>query len=288
MKIEQLLVQHLYNTKEVTLQGIGTISLSPNVALPSENEKDFAIPADGISFEYNLKATEDNALISFIAQQTGKIKPLATADLDSYVILSKQFLNIGKPLTIEGIGTIQKNQQGDYEFIPGIFITPKIDDIPRQLREKRDESVSFESESKSGNSKRNLMIAVVILLIALIGLGIYYLLFYKSADEIPAAIPPVQTIDTPQTTTPDSSLLKPTATVDTNKFEVVIRQYATKVAAEKALTRFTGFGHNLSLFTEDSITYKLSMPFNRKLSDSLIVKDSLRELFLGQPYIKLQ
>ena len=141
MKIEQLLVQHLYNTKEVTLQGIGTISLSPNVALPSENEKDFAIPADGISFEYNLKATEDNALISFIAQQTGKIKPLATADLDSYVILSKQFLNIGKPLTIEGIGTIQKNQQGDYEFIPGIFITPKIDDIPRQLREKRDESV---------------------------------------------------------------------------------------------------------------------------------------------------
>ena len=119
-------------------------------------------------------------------------------------------------------------------------------------------------------------------------MAIYYLLFYKSADEIPAAIPPVQTIDTPQTTTPDSSLLKPTATVDTNKFEVVIRQYATKVAAEKALTRFTGFGHNLSLFTEDSITYKLSMPFNRKLSDSLIVKDSLRELFLGQPYIKLQ
>ena len=189
-------------------------------------------------------ATEDNALISFIAQQTGKIKPLATADLDSYVILSKQFLNIGKPLTIEGIGTIQKNQQGDYEFIPGIFITPKIDDIPRQLREKRDESVSFESESKSGNSKRNLMIAVVILLIALIGLGIYYLLFYKSADEIPAAIPPVQTIDTPQTTTPDSSLLKPTATVDTNKFEVVIRQYATKVAAEKALTLIKGLRKN--------------------------------------------
>lgn len=44
VKIEQLLVQHLYNTKKVTLHGIGIIHLNPAVALPTENEKDFTMP----------------------------------------------------------------------------------------------------------------------------------------------------------------------------------------------------------------------------------------------------
>ncbi|MBK7883641.1 MAG: hypothetical protein IPJ81_07415 [Chitinophagaceae bacterium] len=78
MKIEQLIVQYLYKNKEVTLQGIGKFKLSPDVAIPEDNEKEFAMPQNAILFEYNIKSIEDTGLIDYIVQQTRKIKPLAT------------------------------------------------------------------------------------------------------------------------------------------------------------------------------------------------------------------
>ena len=73
VKIEQLIVQHLYNSKQVTLQGIGTIHLDPSVSIPQEGDKVATVPENAFSFEYNLKAGEDEALIDFIVQQTRKI-----------------------------------------------------------------------------------------------------------------------------------------------------------------------------------------------------------------------
>ena len=116
MKIEQLIVQYLYLNKQVTLQGIGTFRLDPAVVLPAgnEKEKDFIMPENAVQFEYNLKAGEDEGLVKYIVQHTRKILPLASSDMESYAMLAKQFLNIGKPLVIEGVGTVQKNQQGNY------------------------------------------------------------------------------------------------------------------------------------------------------------------------------
>ena len=106
MKIEQLIVQHLYISKQVTLQGIGTFRLDPSVILPAnEKEKDFIIPDNAFKFEYNLRAEEDEALIQYIVQHTRKILPLASADLDSYVMLAKQFLKktwLGIPIFYTG------------------------------------------------------------------------------------------------------------------------------------------------------------------------------------------
>ncbi len=126
LKIEQVLVQHLYNNKEITLQGIGSFRLDPSVLLPADTEKETSIPEDAIAFEYDPKATEDDSLIDAIVKLTKKIKPLASADLDSFLMLGRQFLNIGKPFTIEGLGTLDKTQSGQLEFIPGQFVTPKM------------------------------------------------------------------------------------------------------------------------------------------------------------------
>ncbi|MBL0146412.1 MAG: hypothetical protein IPP48_12370 [Chitinophagaceae bacterium] len=127
MKIEQLLAQHLYQAKELTLQGVGKFTLTDDFVLPAENDKDFVMPANAISFEYNNKATEDDALIKYIVEHTRKIKPLASADLDSYLTLCKQFLNIGKPFVIEGIGTLEKSQPGEFHFTAGQFVHTKAD-----------------------------------------------------------------------------------------------------------------------------------------------------------------
>ena len=72
MKIEQLLVQHFYNNREVTLQGMGTFTLSADFVMPKENDKDAEIPENAISFQYNAKAVADDGLIDYIVQQTDR------------------------------------------------------------------------------------------------------------------------------------------------------------------------------------------------------------------------
>lgn len=294
MKIEQLIVQHLYQQKEVTLQGIGSLSLNPSVALPGNNEKDFEMPENAFSYEYNLRAIEDEALINYIVQQTRKIKPLATSDLESYCMLAKQFLNIGKPLIIEGVGTIQKNQSGDYEFIQGQFITPKIEEAPKQIKEKLEEQVSFESEAKKDHSQRNVLIVFVLALFVLACLGVYYYLSNKKEPE------PVQQeqvfIDTIKTDTlvrlaPDTVLLaKPVVPVktDSNNFRIVIKEYPSEAAVNKAFAKLTDYGHKVEIIKADSSRYQLVMPFTTPVSDTLRARDSLRKFFGGKPYVLMQ
>lgn len=297
MKIEQLIVQYLYITKQVTLQGIGTIRLDPSVVLPAENDKDknFVMPENAFQYEYNLKAKEDEGLVNYIVQHTTKILPLASADMDSYAILAKQFLNIGKPLVIEGVGTIQKSQQGSYEFIPGVFITPKIDDYPKQLREKRDESVSFESEGKTNNSRRNILLTISILVVILSGLALYYVLMesnksqpepYTQTENVADTNKPVA--KTPANQISDSNIkIAPTVTTsDSSTFKIVIKNYTSLQAAQEGFNRLSTYGHKLEMIKVDSFLYQLSMPFNTPLSDTLRAKDSLRTFFGGKPYVK--
>jgi hypothetical protein len=309
LKIEQLIVQHLYNTKQVSVQGIGIFRMKSGVLLPAEGDKDFSMPADAFSFEYNLKTPEDEALVDFIVKQTGKIKPLATSDLESYSILSKQFLNLGKPLLIEGVGTIQINQKGGYEFIPGQFVTPKIDDIPKQLREKRDESVSFESEAHSvNNNRKNLLIALSIGGIILAGAALYYFLVLKNPDTETAqqAVPAKDTaltdtskiislkIDSTIKNTADStdSLHKitpiPTQPLQTesSSFKIILKDYNSQKSVQRAFDRLTNYGHKVIILTTDSVNYKLALPFNMPLADTLRVKDSIRKFFGGKPYVQ--
>ena len=298
MKIEQLIVQYLYSTKKVTLQGIGTFKLDPAVVLPAgnEKEKDFVMPGNAFEFEYNLKATEDEGLIKYIVEHTSKILPLASADLDSYAILAKQFLNIGKPLVIEGVGTIQKNQHGDYQFIPGNYVTPKIDDYPKQLREKRDETVSFESEARTDNSRRNLLIGITTLVLILGGLGLYYALVYnKKAEpeefvqtEVQASADNTKT-DTIVKATIDTTvkIQAPPVDSDGTNFRIIIKSYTASLAAQKAYDRLTYYGHKLEVIKVDSLKYELAMKFKTPLSDTLRAKDSLRRFFGGNPYVKL-
>jgi len=103
MKIEQLVVQYLYKHKQVSIQDIGQFSIGTNVIIPTEGDKDYSLPEGAIHFEFDKNAPADEGLIDFIKEQSGKIRSLAASDLESYSILTRQFLNIGKPLYIEAL-----------------------------------------------------------------------------------------------------------------------------------------------------------------------------------------
>lgn len=306
VKVEQLIVQHLYAAKKVTLQGIGTFHLNKDVALPAEGDSNFTMPDNAITFEYNLKAEEDEALILFIVQQSRKMKSLASADLDSYVVLAKQFLNIGKPLLIEGIGTVQKNQQGTYEFHSGQFITPRIDDIPRQLKEKQEDNVSFESVAPKRSPIRKIAVAVgAVLLLGGIAFAAYFFWLranipVEPANELTTSAVKDNTdtsvskvvIDSNHLATdtmakPVSSIL-PTHVADTNHFKVVFRTMPTLSAAEKELERLTVLGHqHLEMIKKDSSHFQLAIAFQKPWSDSTWAKDSLRKFYFpkSKPFV---
>lgn len=305
MKIEHLLVQHFYSAKQVTLQGIGTFSLSPDFVMPSENDKDLSIPPDAISFKYNSRATEDDALITYIVQQTRKIKPLASSDLESYIMLASQFLNIGKPFIIDGIGVLEKNQAGEYQFTQqGLYLNAKAENAPVQIREKSDEDISFASKVKpNGNNKKILMLLASFLVLGVIIWGAWYFLTKKkdtAVTENTEPTPPVNTAtDTAKTDTakltvqqkPDSITAKPVtpAGADGYTFKIAFKVTTNKEAAIAKMNTLIYRGHKVIMYNRDSATYVLAEPFNLPLSDTTKIKDSLnRFYYLGKGRVELK
>ncbi len=295
MKIEQLIVQHLYNSKKVTLQDIGTFILSPDVTIPVENDKDSAMPLNAVSFEFNKKAVQDEELVSFIVSQTRKIRPLAASDLESYSLLAKQFLNIGKPFPIEGLGVLQKKQEGDYEFIQGNSINARLEAVPAQLREKSEEEISFSTPPRETSGKNWWLWIILLVLVGATSAIVYYFLKKDNKDKFPeqvvantdsvvklkdtVAMPPIAKVDSAATTTAVPK-------TDSNGFKIVIKEFTNKIAAESFYNKYTNWGHKLVLYSRDSVIYKIAVTINRPLSDTLHVKDSLRIFYNTKTYVE--
>ncbi|MEO6254065.1 MAG: hypothetical protein ABIO79_12200 [Ferruginibacter sp.] len=296
MKIEQLLVQHFYNRGEITLQGMGTFNLSPGFVAPKENDKDVEIPENAISFQYDPKATADEALINYIVQQTRKMKALATADLDSYLVLGKQFLHIGKPFKIEGMGMLVKNQQGDLEFTKAHSFHAKVEATPVAVKEEREnKEISFASESKpTPGNKKGLVIAAIILGLGMIGTTAWYFLIKKNNTETVVVTPDTQT-DTASTVVipkPDTASLKVIDSTLTNNgytFKVVFMVTNDSAAAVARMNMWTKRNHKVIMYKNDPLSFKLAEPFTSPLADTSRIKDSLnRYYYSGKGFIELQ
>src|ERR1700688_2316276 len=105
----------------MALPGLGIFTLDESVVLPEENDQTLLSMPNAVQFQNANIAAADKELITFICENTGKIKPLAISDLDSYLNLGTEMLNIGKPFYLEGIGTITKNKTGKFDFSPGEY-----------------------------------------------------------------------------------------------------------------------------------------------------------------------
>jgi hypothetical protein len=283
LKIEQLIVQYLYQNKEVTLQGIGTFRLNPLVELPTDTSKDFVMPEEAFEFEDNQKATEDEGLVDYIVK-SGKIRSLAISDIDSYVTLSKQFLNIGNPLFIEGVGTLQKNRQENYLFTSGQFVNSVVNTTPNKMKERKDEVVSFQTEGKSEDNKKIILILIGIVVIILTTLGIYYL--FSSSDKPEEVVAPlvaapvvpvhVDSVDTAKKIVP---IVKPDSIApDGSTFKILLHQYSKEDAAQKEFDKLKTYGNKVVLIKKDTNNYLIVMPFTKPVSYAPAAKDSLSKL----------
>ncbi len=285
MKIEHLIVQHLYNSKKVSLEDIGTFYLSPNVSFNGD-DKDAVLPENAITFDYQPKAQRDDALVDFIVQHSRKIKPLATSDLESYSILGREYLNIGKPFIIEGLGVLQKTQFGTYEFAQGNTINPKLEAQAAHIKEKEDHVIDFSSPSRKNNSGKTGIAVLAIIILALTAAAIIY--FLTREPKVPVNTSTENNSDSAQALIQiplmDSVAVRDSIAkadslrlADNTTFKVIIRKFPTKDAADKSLQKYTAAGYNFQLTESDSAFFILK-GFYSPLSDTAKVKDSLSRL----------
>lgn len=213
MKLDHLLAPYLYRYKKLNLPGIGTFEADASTTAPEDNDKHHTL-VQGVTFTSSSNPEPDNELIDYIKTHTGKMKPLAMADLESYLMLIKQFLNIGKPFYIEGIGTLQKTTDGSLKFAPGEYISSKPENSTQEhaaTAKRKPAADNVSHTAGRSNSRKALLTFITIATIVLIGWGGYYLYEINANDEkeeIPSATPVMPMQDTsPALIQPDSSML---------------------------------------------------------------------------------
>lgn len=287
-KFDTLLSNYLYSNKNVDIEGIGTFSLDDNFVLPPDTEKSAFYPLEGIRFHYNSRAETTPALLDYIVQQTGKIRSLITADFSSYVAEIKQFVNIGKPWVIEGIGTLQKTKEGKFELIPGEALSERISMHYMDEPEKSAEPVK---------GKRWLVgllfTAAVLAVVAGIGFGVY-VLFIKTNDNSNGSEQAVNTVSPADTSgavmstdtvsrKPDSLTTIPVID-SSNNYKAIFEITKWKERVDKRTAQLAQFGiksYYDSMIIRDTLRYRIFVYQKIMPADTVRVKDSL-SLYFGR------
>ena len=292
MKIEQVLVHYLLKNKFLNLQGIGTFRLEATLPDTADTDKPVFIPADAIKFHYDPKVTEDEGLVDFIVQHTKKIKPLASSDLDSFLSLGRQFLNIGNPFYLPDIGTIEKLNSGELVFIGGQLIAPRMEPQRAKIEDEGAEEHEanmfndYQREKSQVDGRKLFFIALSLLVVGLIGWAVWHYAFNDNKEE---------NVSTTEDIVPiaDSSHIKDSMALntqtnshktfknptDTFTFKVVVNEFRDKQAALTRYANLKNYNRKVILYTDDSVTYKIAEPFIRPLSDTTKVLDSLNRYY---------
>ncbi len=297
LKLSLLFAKFLYQHKQLNLPGIGVFSIDSSVAMPEVTEKNAHELLQHIRFSQKNVAKPDEEFIEFIRTHTGKIRPLAESDLESFVSDGKILLNIGKPFHLEGIGTLHKSRSGTYEFYPGIPLTEKLENftIERELKPsntKQPYEHDYNPVSSNSQSGRTIWIVLAILvgLTAIIWGG--YTLYNKNTDDdgqsatIKTLEPaPVQTdtsqnrtIDSPTVTTtqPSPPVLTTTPSLQPYKF---IFRLASKNYVIKRYNDLKSSNPGLNWDTKDSVVYRLYISIPAASSDTARIRDSLKSWY---------
>jgi hypothetical protein len=289
LKLAPLLADYLYTNKRLDLPGIGSFFMDPLVV------QDTSHPVyAGVHFEKNPGIKDSPELISFISTQTGKMKALASADLFSHLNLIQQFLNIGKPFLLEGIGNLVKVKSGDFEFTSGQVMPDKVKEFSlKEISVTSSTEDSFTEYKDIFNPlKENTGLkrpVIVLLVIAGFGLTVWagYTLSKRPGSKLRTAQTSSAAIENNIEHAPakdtilnqKDSVIEPVPQPNISGNYKFVVEVADK---ERGLNRFgtlKSWGLNVQLETPDSLNYKLYFLLPASYSDTARIKDSLGNLY---------
>ncbi|MGZ8525393.1 MAG: hypothetical protein ACXWV1_13255 [Chitinophagaceae bacterium] len=294
MKIPSLLAQYFYSNQRLELPGIGRFSLDPSAISAFQNTKQRSAVLEGVSFESDVYLKESPELIAFISEKTGKMKALAAADLDSYIQLAQQFLNMGKPFSFEGIGILSRVRPGEFEFTPISVSAEKVKEYntvePSSSDKKEESSSQYESFLTAPKTNFEWKRPVMgLMLLCDVGLAIWggYVISQKNKEKgvnVPAQqiVQETKTADTLQIT--DSIQPAPTTIAPETNYKYVL-EVAKGKRAFKRYNQLKEIRWQVQLETKDSIQYKLYMLLP-SISDTTRTMDSLTVMTGKKVYIE--
>jgi len=275
LKISPLLAQFLISNKQLSLAGLGRFTLDDS---------------GGIIFQHDAYVKEDAELVSFIAENTGKMKSLVASDLDSNLELARQFLNIGKPYLFEGIGTLTKNKYGTIEFIQGNISQEKNKENTGDGRDKTSTTEnSFTDYEEMFSPKKpgtpaTKRIVTWLVAIAGLSLAVYggYIVYTKTKNKKEPIVqkeeikPVILPDSIPPTKETSSIITKPVDTSGLYRFVI------EKAARQRAFFRYNYLRENLidvKLDTRDSVLFNLYFLLPATPADTARKRDSLQRLY---------
>lgn len=295
MKLDHLITQYLYQQKRVSLPGIGT----------------FTMEGTAIQFDNKADAAVSNDLIEFVRTHTGKMHSLALSDIESYIMLNKQFLNIGKALYMEGIGTLVKTKEGGFDFTAGEMVAERMDDNSTESRKPSafDEDPRYRPQS---NDSRKWLLALGVL--ATIGIVVWggWKLF-QSNPQGPEQTASDQVVNQPAADTlvmaaPDSAILlrkdslailgsdslgsKPATGSSivsvAGNWKFIIEETTNKARALRRYNQLKELKKNIQMETPDSVKFRLYFSLPASVSDTARIKDSLRIFYASKVKVEQQ
>ena len=299
MKLPLLLSQYLREHHKLQLPGLGSFYAS---GAPAATPDADTLPALNIKFERGGVKEADDQFLDFIKQKTGKIRPLALADLDSYIENGLQLLNIGKPFYIDGIGTIVKTREGAYDFVAR-ELAAREEDHHRHERTDRNESVEkrrsvFDDEkyAPSTNPWQKIVVAALILGgLAVVVLGGYYLYMQKNdraGIQEQQVVPLIDstdirqdTLSTPQVDSAQS--MANYASAQSGGYKFIIENTTSKKRALRRYAQLKSYFLPIKMETPDSVSYKLYFLIPSTPADTLRIKDSLSRYYLSKVKVEL-
>lgn len=315
MKIASLLTEFLYQNRYLNIPGIGHFSIDKNLLIPEPDDKEFGLFQQQIQFQNKPVKEADEALIEFIRSKTGKIKPLAIADLQSFLDDCKLFINLGKPIFIEGIGTLSKINTGQLNFTPGASSSQKIDftiSDKHAAKTRLDKKITAWLPTLSGfkmPEKRELILfSGIALALVLLVLGGVLIFKYAGNPSTPAAeermvettpaVPPPG-VETAPATVEDSSTASELAPSTAPKdytvtpaaglryFKFILQKTTNRDIAESNYRAIKKDRPDLQMETKDSVTYKIFVIQKCAPADTARQKEILNFWYWGKKEMKV-
>ena len=286
-KFDSLIYDFLIHHKQVALEKIGVFEATSESLNITHGNEVTSIPK--VNFTYNRRSTTSEELIAFIAERLSKNKALVASDLESHFEQVRQFINLGKPYIIPGIGAVALAKSGEYEFSQQSSEVNMAEDKTAKHFYQTDAEQVQESRTKSKNRLAGVAVFIILLLLAGLGWGVYALFFDKSKQPEVVATPPADSAATPPVSS-DSVSRKPVTPVvaaNSNPNDSVLYKFVFETTSlpERAYNRtaqLRSFGDPAgydSTSDDGQTTYRLFVRKKMLAADTARARDSLQTYF---------
>jgi hypothetical protein len=272
------LSQFLREQKTLSLPGIGVFTLTG----PIVSTGDASSISSHIQFQNKKIKEADDKLINFIRQETGKIKPLAIADLETFIASGMELINMGKPFQLEGIGNIQRKRDGEFEFIAGEVSGIKHEPSHGEHEKRVSVFEDNKYEPKSNPLQKLLAVGLVLTGLAVVLLGGYYLYNRSNnasnSNEVEnLSAPPIQPPVIDSMASKHDTVAIVVKEPQTYKF--ILETKNNKAVAIKRYKQLKGLPTDIRMETNDSINFKLYFVLPATTHDTARLKDSLNNFY---------